>query len=138
MSVIRCFGGTVRRHGISGGARGRNSVIRRIRGGSNGGASIVRRVSVVSVVVVVVPGVVHAFRHDDVESRGLRAVVGVGPVVGLVGRKCAERESNACFRHVHSFHCHVAGRQHDDFAEKVRRVILNCNLVAVRLIVAIK
>lgn len=87
---------------------------------------------------VVVPGVVHAFRHDHVKSGGLRAIVGVGPVMGLVGRKCSERESNAGFRHIHSFHCHVAGGQHDDFAEDVGRVILNCNLVAVRLIVAIK
>lgn len=92
-----------------------------------------------TMVVVVVPGFVHALGHDNVELGGLRAVLGVTPVIGLVGWKSVELivESNAAFRHVHSLHRHVAGGYQEYFAEEVRRGILDCDIETVRMVVAI-
>jgi hypothetical protein len=92
-----------------------------------------------TVVVVVVPGFVHALGHDDFESSGLCTVLGVPPVIGLVGRKSVEPmvKSDAAFRYVHSLHRHVAGGHQEDFAKEVWRGVLDCDIETVRLVVAI-
>lgn len=88
------------------------------------------------VMIVVMFCTVHALRHYHLKSGGHRAVLGVSPMIGLVGWKPAEpiKEFQTAFRNVHSLHCHVSGGHQEDFAEKVRRGILNCDIETERII----